>query len=203
MHISRVLFLYISFFYLGMVYCFEGENDLRVKILSRYDRLVRPVKYYENITVLTYGASIYQIVDFDAKAETLSTLIWQRVCWKDANIVWNPLHHDGIKAVRFSQSEVWVPDLVPYNDIGSFDAQKFSDLIPIKGYPNGRVCWAFPTILKTICTMDVTNFPSDEQKCKIMLGSWQYSDLEVTISCHVDHLDDSNFSHHSQWMLLG
>ena len=36
-----------------------------------------------------------QIVDFDAKAETLSTLMWPLVCWHDINIHWDPTQNDG------------------------------------------------------------------------------------------------------------
>ena len=104
---------------------------------------------------------------------------------------------------RFNQNEIWVPDILPYNEIGSFDADKFKNIVPLRGYPNGKVCWNFPTIMETICKMDVTDFPSDEQSCQIMVGSWQYSKTELTVVCDIDHLDESNFSEHSQWLLIG
>ena len=84
----------------GNVYSLVGEKTIRKKILTDYDRWVRPVESYENVTVITYGASIHQIVDFDAKAETLSTLMWQRMCWNDSYMNWDPDQHGGLQVVR-------------------------------------------------------------------------------------------------------
>jgi len=45
--------------------------------------------------------------------------------------------------------------------------------------PNGRVQWHPPASYKVSCTIDVTYFPLDEQKCYFEFGSWTYNQEEV------------------------
>lgn len=48
-------------------------------------------------------------------------------------------------------------------------------------YYNGLVNWAAPVIMKSHCKIDVTNFPFDEQYCKLKFGPWQYSGNETVL----------------------
>ena len=177
------------------------EKDLRSKVLDQYDRWTRPVNDYNDVINVTYEASIYQIADFDAKAETLSTLIWPVACWNDAFINWIPEENDGIEVIRVSQEEIWTPDIVPYNDVGRWDTRKYKDNVPAMAHYDGKVCWQIPIIMETICSMDVTDFPFDQQVCQISLGSWQYSYKEVRTLCSQKNLDKSIFTPNSQWQL--
>lgn len=51
-------------------------------------------------------------------------------------------------------------------------------------YPDGTVYYNFPSVLESICTVNVEKFPYDEQSCKLLFGSWAYHgndmDLQVT-----------------------
>ena len=49
-------------------------------------------------------------------------------------------------------------------------------------YYNGLVNWASPIIIKSHCSIDVTNFPFDDQLCEMKFGPWQYSGNEVVIN---------------------
>ena len=178
-----------------------AEKTLRAKIVTGNDRWSRPVDHVNDVINVTFAAAIYQIVDFDAKAETLSTLMWPLICWNDINIRWNPEENGGIDLIRINQNEIWVPDLVPYNDVGSWDTEKYKNLIPLFARSDGKVCWMFPTIMETICTMDVYKFPYDMQRCQVQLGSWQYCSAEVQTQCLHEDLDMSAFTPNSHWQL--
>ena len=97
---SFVVLTTIFLVFVGNVDCLGGEKAIRAEILTGYDRWVRPVDCYGNVTLITYGASIHQIVDFDAKAETLSTLMWQRMCWNDSYMKWDPSKYGGLQVAR-------------------------------------------------------------------------------------------------------
>ena len=57
-------------------------------------------------------------------------------------------------------------------------------------YPDGTVYYNFPSVLESICTVDVERFPYDEQTCKMLFGSWAYHgndmDLQVVPNDWVD-----------------
>jgi hypothetical protein len=46
---------------------------------------------------------------------------------------------------------------------------------------DGSVRWNTPLILSSSCTLDVTYFPWDEQRCPVEFGSWTFhgNDLDV------------------------
>lgn len=44
---------------------------------------------------------------------------------------------------------------------------------------NGEVRYNFPTVLKSICRIQVIFFPFDLQNCDLRFGSWSYSTADV------------------------
>ncbi len=47
---------------------------------------------------------------------------------------------------------------------------------------SGNVAWNYPAILKTTCSIDVTYFPWDQQKCYLKFGSWTYDGSKVDLT---------------------
>jgi len=49
---------------------------------------------------------------------------------------------------------------------------------------DGLVLWMFPAVINTYCTLDVRNFPFDEQKCDLIFISWTFNGhkLDVTFN---------------------
>jgi hypothetical protein len=48
------------------------------------------------------------------------------------------------------------------------------------GY-QGNIIWNAPFIFKTLCKINVKNFPFDQQHCKLKFGSWQYSAKQLDL----------------------
>ena len=47
---------------------------------------------------------------------------------------------------------------------------------------NGTVLWVPHQKLKSSCSIDVTNFPFDRQKCHMWFGSWTYTKEDLNLS---------------------
>ena len=43
----------------------------------------------------------------------------------------------------------------------------------------GHIQWHSPAAFRVSCTIDVTYFPFDQQKCDFQFGSWTYNHREV------------------------
>ena len=67
--------------------------------------------------------------------------------------------------IEFDRSEIWSPDVVPYNEVGGFDIKTHDSVIPIYVNKDGDTWWMRPAEYKTTCRLDVTNFPFDTQHC--------------------------------------
>ena len=48
-------------------------------------------------------------------------------------------------------------------------------------HSNGNVFWFPHSIFKATCSVDVTNFPFDEQKCHMAFGSWTHNSKEIDL----------------------
>ena len=44
---------------------------------------------------------------------------------------------------------------------------------------DGKVSWAYPTVLKSACQLNVDYFPWDQQSCELKYGSWTYDMSKV------------------------
>ena len=51
----------------------------------------------------------------------------------------------------------------------------------IKVYPNGSLYWIPHQIFKSSCSIDVTNFPFDNQTCTMWFGSWTHAHSEIEL----------------------
>ena len=47
---------------------------------------------------------------------------------------------------------------------------------------NGTVNYNLPTIIKSLCKVDVTYFPFDVQVCRFKFGSWMHHGFELNLS---------------------
>ena len=75
--------------------------------------------------------------------------------------------------------------------------------------PNGTVTWYPHGIYRSMCKIDVSNFPFDVQNCSMAFGSWTYTSSEVDIKLAEDNkwgFDLSTFrSDHQEstrWQIL-
>jgi hypothetical protein len=48
-------------------------------------------------------------------------------------------------------------------------------------YNNGTVLWVPSVPLATTCSLELSNFPKDVQKCTMMFGSWVYDKTEIDL----------------------
>jgi len=46
---------------------------------------------------------------------------------------------------------------------------------------NGNVYWFFGGVFATICELDLTYFPFDQQKCDLYIENWSYTGSEVNL----------------------
>ena len=88
--------------------------------------------------------------------------------------------------IRVHAKEVYLPDILLVN---SADAQNVlrqsthSDIMIL--FQSGLILWLKPTMLRTMCLVDLTNWPFDRHTCDYRFMSWVYtmSGLDLKIDC--------------------
>eukprot|EP00740_Mantoniella_antarctica_P026384 CAMPEP_0198704698 /NCGR_PEP_ID=MMETSP1468-20131203/390039_1 /TAXON_ID=1461545 /ORGANISM="Mantoniella sp, Strain CCMP1436" /LENGTH=356 /DNA_ID=CAMNT_0044463523 /DNA_START=879 /DNA_END=1945 /DNA_ORIENTATION=- len=153
------------------------------------------------------GVYFYSLGQLDELAGTVAMSLWQRISWKDPNLVWNASAYGGVKWLTVNEEEIWVPDVTIYNTVGI--TQEEIQPTNLKVYANGLVFWSRPGPMTLKCgangergdrpqdvemaaafggrfwpsPIDLALFPFDKQRCELVIASWVYpgSDINLTI----------------------
>ncbi len=91
---------------------------------------------------------------------------------------WDPDNYDGITQIDLPSSQVWLPDIVLYNTLGSFELKSSSVTVSC----NGLVKWRPRTVTKSFCLIEVSNYPFDIQTCNLTFGSWTLDETKLWIN---------------------
>ena len=77
--------------------------------------------------------------------------------------------------------------------------QKFKTKVELSY--NGDNTWLAPAMFRSMCTIDITYFPFDEQLCSLRFGSWAYdiTKLDVFPDYNQTELYQSMFTENQEW----
>ncbi|KAF7655949.1 hypothetical protein LDENG_00048090 [Lucifuga dentata] len=172
-------------------------NDL----MENYSSALRPVEDTDKTLNVTLQITLSQIKDMDERNQELTTYLWIRQIWHDANLKWNKEDYDGLEVIRIPSDLVWRPDIVLYNKAGE-ESSGPADTNVVLRY-NGEITWDSPAITKSSCVVDVSYFPFDWQQCNLTFGSWTYNGNQVDITMGRDSGDLSDFVENVEWECHG
>ncbi|XP_062250461.1 neuronal acetylcholine receptor subunit non-alpha-2-like [Platichthys flesus] len=178
----------------------EMEDELLRNLFQGYQRWVRPIQRANDTIRVRLGLKISQLVDVDEKNQLMTTNVWLCQEWFDYKLRWNPDKYGGITTIRVPSENIWLPDIVLYeNADGRFEGSLMTKAI-VKY--TGMVTWTPPASYKSACTMDVTFFPFDRQNCTMKFGSWTYDGHMVDLALMDYQVDRKDFFDNGEWQIL-
>lgn len=198
-----MLLLLLTLLLPSLNYCSASNEEtiLRNLIFKDYDKYTRPVTNTSSVVPVTIGIAVQNIESFDQIEETIKLNVWLRKYWTNDFLKWNT-SQSTLPQLTIDSSETWTPDIELLN------AATKPDIYTLKGgmylYNNGNMLWSMPAIYKFSCSLDLHNFPFDNQDCVMKFGSWSYDNTKLSLKPHgtdstqIDVL--SSFSH-SEWNL--
>ncbi|CAI4228710.1 unnamed protein product [Auanema sp. JU1783] len=114
-----------------------------------YNRNVRPVKNASDPIQVKFGANLCRLIDVDEVNQVLTTSLWLEIQWKDRKLVWNPKDYGGIDNIHIPSDQIWIPDIVLYNNA---DGEPHINLVSlVRVDSGGNVLWQPPSIYKSVC----------------------------------------------------
>ncbi|ELU09980.1 hypothetical protein CAPTEDRAFT_105798, partial [Capitella teleta] len=179
----------------------SAEKELINRLLARYDRVGRggrPVLNASSPVNVSFGLGLIQM-DLNEKEKILTMSMWTRHTWVDEYLRWKPERYDGVTEIRVEPHQIWVPDIQLYNT-ADVDIPARAALAVVRY--DGTVSWYPHCIFRSSCSIDVANFPFDEQRCNMAFGSWTHNAKEIDLQMafsggidlstfHADHMDSS------------
>ncbi|XP_015785553.1 acetylcholine receptor subunit alpha-L1 [Tetranychus urticae] len=172
----------------------QGNPDakrLYDDLMSGYNRIITP-RIEPNATVrVSLGLKLTQIIDLNLKQQILTANMWVLQEWFDPKLRWDPAEYGGVTEVYVPAEQIWLPDLVLYNNADGAYAVTIMTKAMIRY--NGTVLWSPPAIFKSSCSIDIRYFPFDTQSCKWYFSSWTYDGYTLDLRL-IDAINGSNSS---------
>ena len=178
-----IITLIVSTILSGTVHCQTMEDTMRLikNLTANYDPRVRPVLNQSDTVLLHAAFSLISLQDFDDLTGMVTFLALTLVTWTDEKMVWDPKDYGNVTSIMLRDTDIWIPKLVMVNspdhrflpgmNAGSFHIQS-----------DGEVLMFSIDRLQTICTVDVSRYPFDSQRCIILIVPWTYSSNFVTFT---------------------
>lgn len=103
----------------------------------------------------------------------------------DENLKWKPSDYGGLDDIRVHVDEVFRPDITIINAIDTENVVRSTTHSDLILWNSGEIFWMPAISMKTICDVDLTNWPFDQQTCIYRFASWTYDgdSLDLRNSC--------------------
>ncbi|KAK3727985.1 hypothetical protein QZH41_015939, partial [Actinostola sp. cb2023] len=197
----------------------DSDDYLRLlRDITRNHELVReivPVEDRNTPVNITLDIAYSQLVEMDSKNQILSSYIWVRQYWTNPRLRWDPMKYGGVSTIHVDPTLVWLPDIVLYNNSNNYPCfllspsingdnigqmYKFDTKVILNS--DGNIQWFAPTLVKSMCKIDITYFPFDRQNCKLKFGSWIFTTQFLLLQVQSGEPDLSKYSPNGEWDLI-
>lgn len=172
--------------------------------LKSYNKEVFPMLWSNETLLLDLQLSMIQIPEFDEVAGTISLIAKMRVRWMDEYIILNYLpktHY--IMEIDLQSRDIWLPPVTVFNSVESLKPLLRGKYDVTLTLTNGQVDLNIGIVTKTGCVVDTTNFPFDQQTCKIMFTPWGYESHEIDFAPTTTYARTDQFIENQEWKLSG
>uniref|UniRef100_A0A4W5PZS2 Neuronal acetylcholine receptor subunit alpha-7 n=1 Tax=Hucho hucho TaxID=62062 RepID=A0A4W5PZS2_9TELE len=164
------------------------QRNLLRELLRDYNRMERPVANDSLPLTVRFSYTLLQVMNVVRYHQ-----------WFDHYLQWNQSEYPGVKTLRFTTDQVWIPDILLYNSAhDKFDAT-FKSYVLVNS--SGFCEYLPPGIFSSACNVDVRWFPFDIQRCELKFGSWTFDGWLLDLQ--MQEADLSGYMSNGEWDLLG
>ncbi|XP_078363160.1 neuronal acetylcholine receptor subunit alpha-10-like [Oculina patagonica] len=181
-----------------------NETRLYKELFENYNKYTHPVINESQPVKVVFDYQLIRIIDVSAKDQFIKTYAWVNQYWNNPHLTWDPDKYNGIKEIHVQPSDIWVPDILLYDNVDDedrFAGGRFTYRTNVAMKYDGNVTWLNPAIFKCICKVDVTYFPFDDQECFLKFGSWSFDSSKVDLYAHGGDMLNKNYVKNGEWKL--
>lgn len=180
------------------------KNLMTALFQKSYNKEVMPKLWNNETLLLDLQLSMIQIPDFDEVAGTISLIAKMKVRWLDEYIILNflPKTH-YLMEIDLQSGDIWLPPVTVFNSVQSLKPLLKGGYDVTLSLTNGQVDLNIGIVTKTGCVVDTTNFPFDQQTCKIMFTPWGYNSHEIDFAPTTTYARTDQFIKNQEWQLSG
>uniref|UniRef100_A0A3B3SP45 Cholinergic receptor, nicotinic, beta 5a n=2 Tax=Paramormyrops kingsleyae TaxID=1676925 RepID=A0A3B3SP45_9TELE len=180
----------------------DAEERLLSHLLGpqHYNKLLRPAANRSQLVTVAIQVSLSQLISVNEREQIMTTNVWLNQEWNDYRLTWDPQEYEGIKKLRVPSHDIWLPDIVLYNNAdGTYEVSFYCNAVLSN---TGDIVWLPPAIYKSACKIEVKNFPFDQQNCTLKFRSWTYDRTEIDIVLTSDFASQDDFTPSGEWDIV-
>ncbi|XP_045199185.2 acetylcholine receptor subunit delta-like [Mercenaria mercenaria] len=169
---------------------------------ANYNREIRGKLDQSQTLDVNLSFALKNIKKLDEIEETIEVFATLFLAWKDERLIWNPNAYNGTDRVYITADKIWRPEITLENPSTSHNF--YGDITRILSFhkSNGVASLILGDIFKCGCSIDLTSFPWDKQKCALVFLVWGYSAKEVELVAAKDTIDLQGYQSNGVWTLL-
>ncbi|XP_075244496.1 neuronal acetylcholine receptor subunit alpha-10-like [Convolutriloba macropyga] len=174
-------------------------------LLSNYDTSVVPTKSEKEKVEIRHLMVLNSIVQLDSKRQQLKVSVYETWEWHDFYLSWDPSLYNNITHTSIMRAQIWLPDLVILNEIHNGFTQQSnirSNIIPANVHYTGKVKLETPSVVDTICEINISEFPFDTQVCELVFGSWSQGLNKLQLRNETPKIDLTHYVEDAEWRLM-
>ncbi|XP_041350984.1 neuronal acetylcholine receptor subunit alpha-7-like [Gigantopelta aegis] len=111
--------------------------------------------------------AIIALLDIDEVKQTFSFMGSLTIEWYDADIKWNATEFGNIQSIVVAQEYVWKPDIIFVNSVDRI--YLYDGHNDFRLYDNGNISSWTTDIFRTTCSIDISKYPFDSQRCGLQI----------------------------------
>jgi len=177
-----------------------NETLLKKNLMRGYDRTVLPTTKINLPVLVNFGTRVVRIIEIDEVRQSIQLYLWGRQTWNDPRLAWNSSEYEGITDINIMSYEIWLPDTTLYSRL---PPENFAQIPVSCGLSSkGVVTWLSPIQLASTCIMYLRSYPSDQQTCTFVFGSWGNDGGKIDYSMPPIADATGDYIKNGQWNLV-
>ena len=176
-------------------------KNLSDTLFESYDKDIRPSTDYAVALVIYINVYLNGLNSLDMVLQKMVSTVSLTMTWTDEYLRWHPSSHSGIQFFFLPQNKVWLPDIAIRNGFETVRPLGFDRLL-LMVYQHGTMNWKTGDTVATKCTMEIQNFPFDQQTCTIVFGPWASGVVNVKFSIGPDGFITDEYQANDEWTLV-
>ncbi|KFD55410.1 hypothetical protein M513_03750, partial [Trichuris suis] len=120
-------------------------------------------------TKISMKVHVRHIAEINEESNVLRLQLFLEMVWYDANIGWKLEDYENVKVVTVQSPYLWMPQLRILNSVND-SLVSYGGGIPVKVWSAGYVYTSPEVMISIDCSMEASNYPTDEHECPILLA---------------------------------
>ncbi|XP_072015757.1 neuronal acetylcholine receptor subunit beta-4-like isoform X2 [Amphiura filiformis] len=167
-----------------------------------YDKRQRPVNTSHPTPVeVTIYLSVQALQNVNERLQMITTISWVTLEWTDYRLTWDPVLFGGATRISLPTNDLWTPRIVLENSANrKVNIPLLDEFSRVLVGSDGIILYDSAETISSLCSVDVADFPFDQQNCSLHFTNLANS-IELVTLKPVAELHDYQYDK-TQWQIV-